>query len=84
MSVHSGRKDDCACGHDRSHHFDKTHNCLAMRCECKLFGEPLVPKTKCLPSVNYPTINRPTRRPHDNPHCLCDACYRWMIRGGYS
>lgn len=38
-------KDDCKCGHDRTHHYHdpKTGercNCLAMHCDCRWFRDP--------------------------------------------
>lgn len=45
-------KDDCVCGHDRTHHYydaasKERCNCLAMHCDCKWFRLPKDHPARC-------------------------------------
>lgn len=77
-------KDDCECGHDRGHHFDRKHNCLAVHCECKVFVEPSRVRRRVLPAANYPTPPDPYKnKPHVDTLCTCAACQAWMRQRVY-
>lgn len=74
-------RDDCACGHDRTCHFDGAHNCLAMRCECKRFSVDAPPKARVLPAANYPRlIDARKNKPHHTIACSCSSCAEWEYR----
>jgi hypothetical protein len=71
-------KDDCKCGHDRIHHFDKTHNCLAMRCECKRFRAEGTPDTIPPTDRSPDTPRMRDGKPHNDTACTCAACQAWL------
>jgi hypothetical protein len=82
-------KDECICGHERDHHFldqaDKTrHNCLAMRCDCRIFEKPDTRVKSVLRPVDRDagpeTPRTNTNKPHVDTHCNCNACFDWTIR----
>lgn len=91
----SGLKDDCICGHDRTHHyFDPAtrtrHNCLAMHCDCVVFEEPAsdskrsvlrpVDQLDTAPDTPRTSFNKP----HVDVHCRCAACVAWFWKSrGY-
>ena len=71
-------RDDCKCGHDRGHHHDKQHNCLAMRCDCKRFRDPNTPDT-IPPTERSPDTPRVrSGKPHADGSCTCPACQAWL------
>ncbi len=61
-------KDDCDCGHDRTHHYfdpivEQRYCCLAMRCECMRFRAP------------GSSAKAPPPRPLNHPAvCKCFYC----------
>lgn len=84
-------KDDCVCGHDRTHHYRDPstrtlHNCLAVHCDCKTFEEPTVARKSVLRDVDQaPDTPRTSfNKPHVDAHCTCAACTNWFWKSrGY-
>lgn len=83
-------KDDCTCGHDRSHHYRDPstrtlHNCLAVHCDCKTFEEPKVVKKSVLRPIDQADNGPETPRlrltkPHADTSCDCSACEEWQVQ----
>lgn len=68
----------CACGHDLVTHYrdpvtNKRLSCCGMYCQCTHYHSDKERPTPVLPAAN----GRPDLRPHEDPHCGCDACSDW-------
>jgi hypothetical protein len=75
----SGYVELCHCGHDKSTHFEKTHTCLGMRCDCTAYLDRDRPKPapppppKPAPHVDdgWDDVS-PITHPSG---CVCIVCY---------
>lgn len=82
-------RDECKCGHERDSHHERTHNCLAIHCDCVRFrkpGEPEPAAKRYEPPQHVDdgwdddpwTVG--SSKPHANTSCRCAACQAWVIK----
>ncbi len=77
-------KDPCTCGCERDSHYKdlgsgKLYNCLVPRCDCQVFTKPTLERKSVLRDIDGPETPRTRQgKPHDNVHCKCLDCLRWL------